>query len=118
MKEKAFAMCFVVSLMVSLFLLGSSITGYITGTMYCENGKCHEQCRFDSDCAAGLCCDGGTSGYCIDICENPYVLSPGESAEPFTDSPKSFGTIALLFGIVAAIIALGLIFYMFYPIIE
>jgi len=117
-KDLTFTVIFVTTLVVLLYFLGVSITGYVAQSMYCEKGICREFCRFDSDCINGkeTCCQKDDFGVCevSSICEKPYVFQPEsvdiESIEPITDIPSpvtkgKLGIYSLLF-VLAIIIAI------------
>lgn len=76
-RDWGFAITFVVGLTLTLYFLGTSITGLMVQSMYCDQGECKEFCRFTSDCTGvdEMCCD--VNGY--GVCE--YVLDCGKNYE-------------------------------------
>jgi len=123
-KEVVFSVAFVGCLGVLLFFLGSSITGLITQTMFCENGVCRKLCRTDYDCVRNeLCCNHGGIGVCEELedCAEPYVLQPDVEVDttqmmnrPAVEQPSSArqSNTVVLFVLIALAITIGL-FYLF-----
>ena len=70
-KELIFTIAFTLSLMSIIYFLGSSITGHVVQTMYCEDGICDEFCKYNKDCTneGEVCCDVEGFGVCRVECE-------------------------------------------------
>ena len=75
-KDLIFRFVLIILLIAPFYFLGSSITGFVTQTMHCEDGGCNEYCRFNSDCFEGVCCDKGSFGVCGSSCEE-YKFEEG-----------------------------------------
>jgi len=84
-KELIAITIFVAGLTLVAYLLGSSITGYIVQTMYCEDGLCKEFCQYSSDCfGEKICCQKNDLGICEEPtnCQQEFQFQPGADFNP------------------------------------
>ena len=92
-RDWIFTITFIVSLALSLYFLGSSITGFVVQSMHCPGSICKELCRFNTDCTGTneICCDIGGFGVCekVSECEEEYLLQLEADVEnlPKVESP-------------------------------
>ena len=78
-----FTVTFVITLMVLIYFLSGSVTGYFIQSMHCEAGVCKEFCKSNSDCGANeICCDKGNFGVCETTCEKEYIIQPQLDVDP------------------------------------
>ncbi|MFH1396642.1 MAG: hypothetical protein ABIG93_04555 [archaeon] len=106
-----------------VYLLGASIIGAVTQTMYCEDGFCKKFCNFDTDCSSdNVCCAKGNFGVCdsADGCE-AYALAPkgdyvGEAVELGSVRLESPGDVKMkyLIPVYVLLIAFLLAFVLYY----
>ncbi|MDD5087079.1 MAG: hypothetical protein PHV16_04990 [Candidatus Nanoarchaeia archaeon] len=78
-KEIVFLVSLFIAFSLLLYFIGTSITGYVVQSMYCEDGICKEFCKFNSDCSGKeICCQLGDFGVCEELsaCESPYSFQP------------------------------------------
>ncbi len=90
-----------ITLFLSMFLLGSSITGkfaYISQSMHCDNENCFVICNTNEDCAGNnYCCQKDNFGVCAEECEVEYrtnIRATSQNKDVF-----SFAIITLLLAI-------------------
>ncbi|MBW2990537.1 hypothetical protein KY348_02410 [Candidatus Woesearchaeota archaeon] len=120
-----FTSLFFLGLIILIYFLGSSITGYVVQTMYCDEDKCQEFCKYDKECKnpGELCCDKGGFGVCENplTCDKGYVYSPeakmnfdfyAELKEPAEQSPAYIEKtkIRIFLVLLAAALAIGIIY--------
>jgi len=118
-RDWTFTLVFIVSLLISLYFLGASITGRLVQSMYCEDGVCKEFCRFNTDCSGDeMCCDYGGFGVCEQAlaCAEAYQLQPEVDIEnlPMLESPAPVrkGNILLYSIITLLILLIGFLYFM------
>lgn len=111
MRNWSFGIAFVIALTLTLYFLGTSITGLVVQSMHCDQGKCAEFCRYTSDCAGidEMCCDISGYGVCTYVldCGKNYVFSIDSDIQslPTLESPAQVLKtniaiyVVLLFGI-------------------
>ncbi len=76
-RERLFAYSFVYTLGMLFFFLGSSITGNVVQTGYCDDLNCYDYCKTNSDCSLNeACCQEQNFGICKTECENEFVFTP------------------------------------------
>lgn len=120
-EEVEFTLAFAVSLVLLLYFMGASVTGFVTQSMYCMGGACKEFCETNSDCALGsqVCCNKGSFGACepTSQCFEPYVFQPGteiniKNLPPALETPSSFeSTKTIVFvGLVLLATIIGLLY--------
>lgn len=119
-RELLFTVVFVFSLTILLYYLGSSITGFATQSMYCEDGTCKEFCKFNSDCTAAdeFCCQKEDFGICesSSVCKKQYTFHPEEvdieSMSPLEKPAPTKGRIAFYSVLVALTVFIGVIYFL------
>jgi hypothetical protein len=119
-----FASAFMISFLAMLYLLGSSITGYVTQTQFCDDGICTDFCRFNADCnyPYDVCCDEGGFGVCRPsaLCGSLYMFSVASEGEidmdnlPEVERPASFSYVTplLLLFLLMAMLVIAILYYM------
>ncbi len=76
-QNRLFIYAFVYTLGVLLFFLGSSITGNVVQTGYCDDTRCYDYCKTNSDCSLNeVCCQEKDFGICKTECEAEFVFQP------------------------------------------
>ena len=76
-QERLFLYSFVYTLGILLFFLGSSITGKVVQTAYCDSLNCYDYCTTNTDCALGeVCCSEKDFGICKTDCDDLFVFTP------------------------------------------
>ena len=76
-QERLFAYAFVYTLGILLFFLGSSITGNVVQTSYCDGLDCYDYCKTNSDCSLNeVCCQEQKFGICKADCKKEFVFEP------------------------------------------
>jgi len=125
--EALFIFSFVVALTGLVWLVGAAITGFVTQSMYCDEGACFELCRSDADCRgeAGQCCLEGEVAVCkaAGDCAAPYAFEPRADVDlsevdvrisvgdsPRTERPAPAGRAALYASLILLVFALGLMY--------
>jgi len=120
MNPRLFGAVFLLTFMVTLYFLGSSITGYISQSMHCEDGFCYRMCNSDSDCTTNKgCCDNGGYGICKSECDSTYYMNPMPDLDveveisPHSESPApQVGNQIMLFLILlGAILIVSIVYY-------
>ncbi len=104
----------IVFLITIIYFLGSNITGYLLQTMYCEDGVCHEICRYQADCEnpEEICCAQDNFAICKEsnLCEQEYTYQPVEQdTSTLQQSPSTLNTIIYIILTIAVIATI--IFY-------
>lgn len=83
-KESIFLISLVIALGLSVFFLGSTITGNMTRTMHCNGMECNDFCASDSECvkAGYVCCDVAGEGVCQqkDSCAERFSMIGDDSS--------------------------------------
>ena len=113
----------IIALASIIYILGVSITGAVTQTMYCEDGVCKKFCNFDTDCSGdNVCCIKGDFGVCDSTksCQ-AYALVPagnfvGEAVDvgdARLESPDNLG-MKYLIPIYVLLVAFLLLFTLYY----
>ena len=122
-REVVFLVLLFVTFATLLYFLGTSITGHVVQSMYCEKGVCKEFCRFDSDCIGReeICCQKGDFGVCelLSLCEKPYIFQPEivdmnfESKTPYLESPTTVIKSKIIIYVVLILLAtlIGIIYF-------
>ena len=116
-RQFLFTLSFMATLGLLLFFLGSSITGQVVQTMYCDNATCYDFCTAKTDCLAGeICCQEQTFGLCKDSCETEFnvdIKYEGSYPFPKVDSPAPQVN-TVLYGVLAIItLIIGAIYFFF-----
>ena len=76
-RERLFVYSFVYTLGILIFFLGSSITGKVVQTSYCDGLNCYDYCKTNSDCSLNeVCCQEQNFGICKTNCEQEFVFTP------------------------------------------
>ncbi|MBS1267209.1 MAG: hypothetical protein MAG795_01181 [Candidatus Woesearchaeota archaeon] len=117
-KEAVFVSLFIITLSITLYFLGSSVTGRVVQTMHCD-GDCQEFCKFNTDCAPDqVCCDKKGFGVCAHKkdCSKEYeyyvnVPDVGDFKTPNIEKPARSPNIPLLIALCLTIIAIGIIYH-------
>jgi len=117
----AFIVLFVMTLSLSIYSLGVSITGHVIQTKFCDQDDCKDFCRSNSDCLTigEMCCKKGDIGVCEDqtVCEERYIFEPDmdldfETLTPEMQQPGQIGKAQIsLFSIVIGIALIILFIY-------
>ena len=83
LRDRVFIPIFTIALLISLFLLGASLTGYfafIEQSMHCQDGNCYVLCNSNTDCQATkeVCCEENGIGICKEgvKCLEQYEFIP------------------------------------------
>jgi len=97
-KNKVFLVSFLATLTLLTYFLGSSITGQVTKTSYCDVTGCYELCISDTDCMDNnVCCAARNFGICKESCTEKFVFHPEtDYPVPFIEAPTQVNT--LLYG--------------------
>lgn len=116
LRDKIFLPIFIISLLISLFLLGATITGkfaYISQTMHCKEDKCYVICRSTSECEIEeVCCEEDNFGICKKGCEKEYEFIPDASTESDNLRYTSQKTNTITFSATTIIILIvGILYY-------
>jgi len=124
MNQRLFSAVFMASLAIILYLLGSSITGYISQSMHCEDGICYRFCDSNEACPQSkVCCDNGGFGVCKGTCDTEYLFTPeieqdirvttNFERQPVVEEPApQLGNIVMLLMVILGLILLiGLVYY-------
>ena len=120
-REVVFLVLLFVTFTTLLYFLGTSITGYVVQSMYCNNGVCKEFCMFNSDCVGNeICCEIGDFGVCEDrsICEKPYSFQPDVEIDlrkmPNLESPTNITPGKILIYIVSGflVVLIGAFYFL------
>ncbi|MBN2422423.1 hypothetical protein JXB41_04295 [Candidatus Woesearchaeota archaeon] len=103
-KDKFYVFIFIGLFSIILIYMGSSITGWLIQSMYCNDEGCTNFCRINQDCSIDeVCCQAENTGICklktectqlykpsfesgveIDVDINaPVVEQPGKITEPW-----------------------------------
>ena len=76
-RDLMFVLGFAISLVILVYFLGTSIIGYVTQSMYCDEEGCKEFCRFNTDCInPQVCCQKDDFGVCGSSCTDEYKFQP------------------------------------------
>ncbi len=111
-------------LVILIYLIGGSITGYLSGTMYCEEGECKPFCRADTDCVPDneVCCQNMDFGVCerVAACGKPYSFQPEgewtielEDSQPRLERPAPpKGRFCIFTVLLIIVIIVGILYYL------
>jgi hypothetical protein len=114
-RDQIFIIIFTIAILGTLAFMGVSITGLITDTTYCQEGKCYESCQYNPDCVGEDCldpyeCRGDQYQQGPEVGEVDNILLPEEEmlqSPGLTRDQEVFIYIAFL----AAIIFVGITYY-------
>lgn len=114
-RERLFVYSFVYTLGILIFFLGSSITGKVVQTGYCDGLNCYEYCKTKSDCSLNeICCSEQNFGICKTDCEKEFVFTPEMDVQypfPELEQPlRSDNTLLYVFLLILTAIIGGLYF--------
>jgi len=77
---------FSISLVLLVYSLGASVTGYAMKNMYCDQEWCDGYCRFNSDCRESnkVCCEENGFGVCKSSsdCQIIHEFNPESDISP------------------------------------
>lgn len=100
LRDKIFFPVFIIALLVSLFLLTGTLTGYLiydSQSMHCEAGKCYQICDSTPECniKQEVCCEKNNFGICkiAKECNKEYVFSPELEPQENIRSTSSANTV-------------------------
>jgi hypothetical protein len=100
LRDKIFFPVFIITLLVSLFLLGGTLTGnlvYDSQSMHCKAEGCYQICDSTQDCNVNqeVCCEKNNFGICkiAGECDKEYVFSPEGEFQENIRSTSSANTI-------------------------
>jgi len=112
-----------IALAAVIYLVGISITGAISESMYCEEGVCKKLCNFDTDCSSSnICCTKGDFGVCdslesceafVSALEDNYVGETVEIGGAREESPADLN-MKYLVPVYIILVALLLLFTLYY----
>lgn len=100
--DALFIGAFVITVGVLMAFLGNSITGYMAGSVYCDEEQCTNFCKSDVDCPKGLlCCQKHDFGICQDQCDVPYVHTKDVDVSklPYMEGPARHGDPIVMYSV-------------------
>jgi hypothetical protein len=118
-RDWRFAVVFTVGIVLTLYFLGTSITGFMVQSMYCDQGECREFCIYETDCTKldEMCCDINGYGVCTHVsdCSKNYEFSIESDVENLptleTPAPVLKSNMALYGIIFGLLLMIGYIYF-------
>ena len=99
-----------------VYLLGASLTGFVTQTMYCEDGKCSKFCKFDHECMDDslICCYEQGAGVCREKseCRKAFTYNPERPSAVEMPTPVSKFRILIFMVTLLAVLIAGPIYFL------
>jgi len=110
-----FVVLFIATLGFLFFALGTSITGNVVQTAYCNEKGCFDFCKTNSDCIIGRCCEEKTFGICKQECDQEFVLTPDIDVVyplPYTELPQKTGNPLLYSSLIFLTLLIGTLYFL------
>ncbi|MCD4759403.1 hypothetical protein K8R33_00765 [archaeon] len=118
LRDRLFLPVFITALLISIILLGNSLTGYfafIGKSMHCDAGECYVLCQSNQECEEinQVCCQKNNFGICKEEseCKKTYEFIPEVDITENIRQTSQKANI-MTFSITTAIISIvGILYY-------